>query len=161
MVQLPSKFSSNVHITVLGTFLSSARAIRASQRFGTIAARQRLRHHPPATTAAEAAELVLVETTMNVYFSEDAQINYKMATQTLEDTLKELKNKSMLTTPNITVALHSILSKHMWDPWLKMSIWEALRADLPKMLLGKGSMLAAVASVCWFHQCTTLFLTLL
>lgn len=64
-----------------------------------------------------------------------AQVNYDMATRSLDKTLKKLEDRGMLTSPNITIALHATMSRNIWDDWLNKSFRDLLSACLPDMLL--------------------------
>ncbi|KAB5591571.1 hypothetical protein CTheo_5000 [Ceratobasidium theobromae] len=65
------------------------------------------------------------------------QINYGMATQTLDKVLLALTKKGILTPSNVMVALHVVLSKKLWDAWLKISIQKLLKISLLEQVPGK------------------------
>ncbi|KAG8734923.1 hypothetical protein FRC10_011213, partial [Ceratobasidium sp. 414] len=76
-----------------------------------------------------------------------AQLNCEMADRTLRGTLKELEAANMLTLPDMTAALHIILTKNLWDAWLNKSVLDVLATDLPEMLEEdeEGKILARIA----------------
>lgn len=81
------------------------------------------------------------------------QVNYDMATRSLDRTLKELEDRGMLTLPNIAISLYATMSKNIWDDWLNKSFRDLLGALLPEMLSeGKEILVKIPITVCLFHQ---------
>ncbi|QRV99695.1 hypothetical protein RhiJN_27714 [Ceratobasidium sp. AG-Ba] len=67
-----------------------------------------------------------------------ARANYTMAAQTLRETLAELKVLGCISIENITIALHGILCKNIWDAWLNQAVGDLLDSELPDMVKDRG-----------------------
>ncbi|KAG8716488.1 hypothetical protein FRC08_009427 [Ceratobasidium sp. 394] len=115
--------------------LSSPRGVLAGQTLGRLQSRRSLAWIVPSTGPAP----IKVGKTMAIETATTAppfmvQVNYDMASRSLDKTLEELASRDMLTVPNMTIALHATLCKNIWDDWLNKSLRDMLKAVLPDML---------------------------
>lgn len=124
-------------------FLGSLRGIITAQTVGVIQSRRLLGMREQQDGTIVVGGTQGIDTTISAPASV-AQVNYDMAARTLDETLTELSERGILTPPNITIALHGILCKNMWDAWLNRSVCDLLRATLPDMLLEEEGILVKI-----------------
>ncbi|KAG9126656.1 hypothetical protein FRC07_002596 [Ceratobasidium sp. 392] len=114
-------------------FLGSFRGIVTAQSAGVLQSRQLLGLRPPTQGEPILVRGMSLDTTSTAV-PMVLRANYNMAAQTLEQTLAELSDKGLLSLPNITVALHGVLSKNMWDAWLNLAVGDLLETALPDVI---------------------------
>ncbi|CUA73037.1 hypothetical protein RSOLAG22IIIB_10480 [Rhizoctonia solani] len=110
-----------------------ARGVLTAVTVGTISARRRLRERENEKRGISVEDTALAENSKSA--SEfTLQANYEMADRALKETLAELQRNNMVTYYNVVIALHMILSKNLWNWWLKLSICKVLVDILPDLL---------------------------
>ncbi|CAE6423082.1 unnamed protein product [Rhizoctonia solani] len=117
----------------LALLLGSPRGVLTAVTVGTISAKRRLRKRENEKRGISVKDTALAENSKSA--SElTLQANYEMADRALKETLAELQRNDMVTYYNVVVALHMILSKNLWNWWLKLSICKLLVDILPDLL---------------------------
>ncbi|KAG8718501.1 hypothetical protein FRC08_005145 [Ceratobasidium sp. 394] len=114
-------------------FLRNPRGVLTAQRVGAMLAKRRLGVDRATESTILVGRTISIDTAVTAS-DVVARLNCEMADRSLRETLVELREKDKLTHPNITAALHIVLTKNLWDAWLNRSVLELLTANLPEML---------------------------